>query len=54
MLTLFKFAVFLSMKTVFILANSVYPDETTHYAAFHLGLRCLPKYLFISIQNDKW
>ena len=29
------------------------PDEMLPYAAFHLGLRCLPKYLFTSIQNEK-
>ena len=30
--------VFLSLK--FVLANSVDPDEMSHYAAFHLGLNC--------------
>ena len=25
----------------------------THYAAFHLGLHCLPKYLFTGNQNEK-
>ena len=24
-----------------------------HYAAFHLGLHCLPWYLFAGIQNEK-
>ena len=38
--------VFLSLKVVLILANSANPDELQHYAAFHLGLHCLPKYLF--------
>ena len=28
----------------FVLANSEDPDEMPHYAAFHLGLHCLPKY----------
>ena len=37
----------------FILAYSADPDEMPHEAAFHLGLYCLPKYLFTSIQNDK-
>ena len=37
---------FLSMKIVLILANIVDPDEMPHYAAFHLGLHCLPKYPF--------
>ena len=31
---------------VLILANSVEPDEMQHYAAFHLGLHCLPNYPF--------
>ena len=30
------------LKIVFVLANSVYPYEMPHYAAFHLGLHCLP------------
>ena len=44
---------------VFDLANSVDPDEMLHFAAFHLGLRYLPKYTFRShlymhiIQRDK-
>ena len=35
-----------SLKLLSILANSADPDEMPHYAAFHLGLHCLPKYLF--------
>ena len=31
---------------VLILANSADPNEMQHYAAFHLGLHCLPKYSF--------
>ena len=38
--------VFLYQKIVFISANSADPDEMSLYAAFHLGLHCLPKYLF--------
>ena len=34
------------------LANSVDPDEMRHKVAFHLGLCCLPKYQFTSIQNE--
>ena len=34
------------MKVVLILANSEDPDEMQHCATFHLGLHCLPKYLF--------
>ena len=29
------------------------PGEMLPYAAFHLGLHCLPKYMFTSIQNEK-
>ena len=43
----------LSLKIVFILANSADPDEMLHYVASHLGLHGLPKYLFIGIQNEK-
>ena len=38
-----KYDVFKSLK---ISAKSVDPDEMQHYAAFHLGLHCLPKYPF--------
>ena len=33
--------------------NSADPDEMPPYAAFHLGLHCLPKYLFTGIQTEK-
>ena len=36
--------VFLSLKVIFIIPNSADPDETQYYAAFYLGLHCLPKY----------
>ena len=47
--------VFLSLKIVFDLANSADPDTKPLYTAFHLGLHCLPKYmyLFIGKQNKK-
>ena len=50
-----NFDVFLSLKVFLILANRIDPDEMQHYAAFHLGLHCLPKYLFrvSSIQRVK-
>ena len=32
--------------------NSAEIDEMLHYAAFHLGLHCLPKYLSNGIQNE--
>ena len=38
--------IFLSPKIGFVLANSTDPDEMPHYAAFHLGHHCLPKYPF--------
>ena len=41
------------MAFIFILANSEDPDEMPHNVAFHLGLHCLPKYMFSSIQNEK-
>ena len=37
---------FLFLKIEFVLANSI-------YAAFHLGLHCLPKYLFRGFQYTK-
>ena len=43
----------MSLKIGFILANSAAPDEMLPYAAFHLGLHCLPMYLFTGIQNEK-
>ena len=39
-----NYNVFLFLKVVLILANSAGPVEMWHYAAFHLGLHCLPKY----------
>ena len=42
-----------SLKIAFILANSADPDEMSPHAAFHLGLYCLPNYLFTGIQNEK-
>ena len=35
-----------ALITVLKTANSADPDEMLHHAAFHLGLHCLPKYLF--------
>ena len=37
----------------FVLESSADPDEMPHYAAFHLGLHCLQKYLFRSHQYRK-
>ena len=42
-----------SLKIVFVLANSAYPDEMLLYASFHLGFHCLPKYLLTGNQNEK-
>ena len=38
---------FMLANSVDILANSVDPDEMPHSVAFHQGLHCLPKYLFM-------
>ena len=35
------------LLTFFIIFASEDPDEMLYYAAFHLGLHCLPKYLFV-------
>ena len=43
----------LTLKTLLILANSVDPGEIPYYAAFHLGLHCLSKYLLWVFQNSK-
>ena len=44
---------YVSLPLFFIVAYSTDPDEMSHCAAFHLGLHCLPKYLFAGIQNEK-
>ena len=43
----------MSLKFIFILANSADPDEMPNYAAFHLGHHWLPNYLLADIQNEK-
>ena len=43
----------MSVKIAGILANSADPDKMLPYAAFHLGLHFLRKYMFTGIQNDK-
>ena len=46
-----------SLRIVIILANSVDPDEMPHFAAFHLGLHCLPKYPlrgFLYTKGQTW
>ena len=48
-----SYDIFLSSKVVLILANSADPDEMQHYAAFHLGFHCLPKYPFRVFQYTK-
>ena len=50
---LFFFFVFFFFFFFCILANSADPDEMPPNAAFHLGLHCLPKYLFAGIQSKK-
>ena len=48
---------YLSLKIIFIIANSSDSDEMSTYSAFHtafhLDLHCLPKYLFTDIPNEK-
>ena len=41
-----KNIVFFCQKIFFTFTNSPNPDEMQHYAAFHLGLCCLPMYSF--------
>ena len=64
MLKFLNYDKFMSLKIVLILVNSADPGEMPPYAAFHLGLHCLlkyltvsrmkrPKYLFNGIQNEK-
>ena len=48
-----NFNIFLSQKIGFIFANSADPDEMLHYAAFHLGHHCLPKYLLTGVSRMK-
>ena len=43
-----NYDVFLSLKIVFILANSVDPDEMLPYGSFHLGLHCQSTCLTVS------
>ena len=45
-----KLWLFLSLEVVLILAKSADSGEIKHYAAFHLGLHCLPKYPFRGFQ----
>ena len=48
-----KISILISVpEDCFNLANSTDPDEMLPYAAFHLDLHCLPKYLFTDIQNE--
>ena len=47
-----KYCILLS-EYLFTFTNSVDPDEMQHFAAFHLGLHCLQKYLFRFFSNTK-
>ena len=38
-----------SLNIGFILVNSADLDEMPHSVAFHLGLHCFPKYLFMGL-----
>ena len=48
-LTIIKHIVNLSLNTCIgvVQATGADPDEMPHNVAFHLGLHCLPKYLFL-------
>ena len=37
---------FHSLKIVFVSTNTVDPYEMPRYVAFHLGLHCLPTYMY--------
>ena len=39
--------VFVSLKSVLILANSAYPDEMLQFVVSNLGIHCLPVYYFV-------
>ena len=43
----------LFLKIIFVLANSVDPDEMPYCVAFLLGLHCLPKNSFKGHQYTK-
>ena len=45
--------IFLSLKVVFVLANSVDTDKMKQYAAFHRDIHCLSKYPFKGFQYTK-
>ena len=45
--------VVMALQIGLILGNSADPNEMPHYAAFHLCLHCLPKYLSTGTQNEK-
>ena len=44
---------FISFSEDFVFVNSADPDEMSLYAAFHLGLHCLPNYSFRGCQYLK-
>ena len=46
-----KTIVLFCLKIFFTFTNCVDPDEIQHYAAFHLGLRCLQRYSFRGFPN---
>ena len=52
-LTFSNYDVYLSLKIIFILANSEDADVLPHSAAIHLGLHCMSKYPFRGFQYNK-
>ena len=53
MVTGYNFQKNIFLNIDFGLVNSADPDEMSHYAAFHLGVECLPKYRFKSFWYAK-
>ena len=47
------YCILLSEDLFFTFTNSVDPGEMQQYAAFHLGLQCLQKYSFRSLQVQR-
>ena len=48
-----NYDIFLPLKVVLIISNSVDPDEMQHNAAFYLGRYCLLKYSLRGFQFTK-
>ena len=51
MVIISKYIAFLYHNIDFVSANSAYPDDMSHYAAFYLGLHFALKYLVSGFQS---